>query len=171
MPDWLVLLNEQVSADDTVTALRAAVPPPWRRLVLLGAEQRWRPPTSGVPIAYRAERSAALRAMWARQEARLRTCLEEIAGRVAKDTWQLELYLFWGDPVGGAHQLAHTLQLSLIIYPIRPTCALRDYWPGSLPWRLVRDAPCSVLLARIPSGRERAQASRLNPGLRSSLAR
>jgi hypothetical protein len=71
MADWLLLLNEQVSAEDTVTALRAAMPPPWGRLALLGVAQRWHPLTSGVPVAYRGERRAALREAWALQEAYL----------------------------------------------------------------------------------------------------
>ena len=70
------------------------MPPPYGPLLLVGAEQRWRPLTSGVPIGYRAERSAALRGAWASQAGELRGRLEEVASRLAKDARQLEVRLF-----------------------------------------------------------------------------
>jgi hypothetical protein len=171
MADWLVLLNEHVNTEDTVTALRAAVPPPWDRLVLLGVGRRWRPLTSGVPISYRGEARAALRQVWSEQEEELRTRLEAVAGRLSQDTQHVDVRLVWGDPVDGAHQMARAGQACMIVYPLRPSRWALDYLPGSLPWRLVRNAPCAVLLARIPTGHERALASEGRPALFSTLAR
>jgi hypothetical protein len=171
MADWLVLLNDRVSPEDTVSALRSAVPPPWDRLVLLGVGQRWRPLASGVPISYRAKSRATLREIWTIQEDGLRTRLELVAGHLRRVTQQVDVRLVWGDPVDGAHQVARTGQACMIVYPVRPDRWLLDYWPGSLPWRLVRKAPCAVLLARIPTARDRVPASEVHPALHSSLAR
>jgi hypothetical protein len=140
-------------------------------VVLLGIGKRWHPLTSGVPIAYRAERRAALREAWAIQEDDLRTRLEEVAGRLRKDAQQLEVRLVWGDPVDGAHQMARAGQVCMIVYPVWPAHWVLDYWPGRLPWRLVRNAPCSVLLAKIPTGPDREPVSEVRPALHSSWAR
>jgi hypothetical protein len=77
----------------------------------------------------------------------------------------------WGDPVDGAHQEARMGDVGLIVYPVEWYHRMLDYWPGGLTWRLVREAPCAVLLARIPRGRERAPSTRPRPTLRSSPAR
>ena len=150
MADWLLLLNERVSAEDTIAALRAAVPPPWDRLVLLGVARRWRPPRSGVPIAYRAERSKALRHLWAVEEAELRSRLHEVAQRLDGQAGQVDVRVWWGDAVDGTHQAALEAGACMIIYPVEWYRRLLGYWPGGLTWRLVRHAPCAVLLAPIP---------------------
>jgi hypothetical protein len=150
MADWLLLLNERVSADDTVAALRAAVPPPWDRLLLLGVARRWRPMTSGVPIGYRAERSKALRLVWAEQEDELRTRLDEVSRALNGDAGTVEVRVVWGDPVDGAHQEARLGDVRMIVYPVEWYRRVLDYWPGGMTWRLVRNAPCAVLLARLP---------------------
>jgi len=171
MADWLLLLNENVSAEDTVAALRSAVPPPWDRIVLLGVARRWRPLTSGVPIAYRAERSKALRVIWAEQEDEQRARLDDVARRLHDDAGQVDVRLVWGDPVDGAHQEARNGDVDMIVYPVEWYRRLLDYWPGGLTWRLVRNAPCAVLLARIPRGHDRVVSTSSRPSLHSSPAR
>jgi hypothetical protein len=171
MADWLVLLTMQVTPDDTVSALRSAVPPPWDRLVLLGVGQRWRPLASGVPLSCRARNRAVLRQLWTMQEDELRTRLESVERQLRQDAQQVDIRLVWGDPVDGAHQEARACGASMIVYPVRRSHWLLDYVPASLPWRLVRNAPCAVLLAQIPTGRERVPASEGRPALYSSLSR
>jgi hypothetical protein len=135
MADWLFLLNEKVSADDTVAALRSAVPPPWDRLVLLGVARRWRPMTSGVPITYRVERSKALRLIWAEQEDEMRERLDAVAQRLHGDVGQVDIRLLWGDPVDGAHQEARIGDVGMIVYPVEWYRQWLDYWPGAFPAR------------------------------------
>jgi len=150
MSRWLLLLNEDVSTDDTAAALRAAVPPPWRDLLLLGATRRWWPLASGVPIAYRAERGKALRTIWTDQEAEWRERVDAVERRLKGDAERIEARLVWGDRVDAAHQVARQDDVQMIVYPVARDRALLGYWPGGSLWRLVRSAPCAVLLARIP---------------------
>jgi nucleotide-binding universal stress UspA family protein len=163
MADWLVLLNDQVAADETAAALRSAVPPPWDRLVLLGVARRWRPLTSGVPIAYRAERSKALRLVWAEQEDELRARIDETARRLRSDAEHVDVRFMWGDPVDGAHQVARHDGVCMIVYPVGAYRRLLEYMPGSLAWRLARNAPCAVLFARIPTSSDRASWTEVRP--------
>ncbi len=171
MSRWLLLLNEHVSADDTAAALRAAVPPPWRHLLLLGAMRRWRPLASGVPIAYRAERSKALRMIWADQEAEWRARLDAVARRLNDDAGRIDVRLVWGDPVDAAHQGARLDDVQMIVYPVARSRPLLGYWPGGSLWRLVRNAPCAVLLARIPGTREPVFSAPTRPTLPSTPMR
>lgn len=171
MSRWLLLLNERVNADDTAAALRAAVPPPWRHLLLLGATRRWRPLASGVPIAYRAERSKALRTIWTDQEAEGRARLDAVERRLKGDAGRIEARLVGGDPVDAAHQGARLDDVQMIVYPVAGYRPLLGYWPGGSLWRLVRNAPCAVLLARIPSSPEPVFLAATLPTFRSTPKR
>jgi hypothetical protein len=171
MSHWLLLLDEQVSADDTAAALRAAVPPPWQRLLLLGAARRWRPFTSGVPIAYRAERAKALWTIWAEQEDEWRARLDAVRRHLQGDAGRLDVRLVWGDPVNAAHQEARVDDVQMIVYPVAQYRPLLDYWPGRMTWRLVRNAPCAVLLARTPATQDPLFSAPARPTLHSSPVR
>lgn len=152
MADWLLLLNRDVAPADMVAALRAAVSPPLGRVVVLAALERWWPLTSGVPVAYRAERQRALRAVWEEQEECAAAGLAEVAAALQADGAAVEARFVWGDPVEEAHRLARELGVALIVFCIPGERGLLRRWPGGVARRLARDAPCSVLLARAPAG-------------------
>ncbi|MPZ15408.1 MAG: hypothetical protein GEU73_13450 [Chloroflexi bacterium] len=163
MADWLLLLHKDVGPADTLAALRAAVPPPWGRVVILDVLERWWPLTSGVPAAYRMERQRALREVWNDQEQRAWVGMAGLAAAMRADAVAVEFRLALGDSVREAHRLARELGVALIVIAVPAERRLLRGWPASVARRLARDAPCSVLLARSPvaSGKRRLAAEAL----------
>jgi nucleotide-binding universal stress UspA family protein len=149
MADWLLLVNDKLTTKETVTALRVALPLPWGSVVILAAMSRWQPLTSGVPLRYRTERTAALREIWIEQTENARTRLAELTAALRDDAPVVDAQVVWGDPVSEAHRLARAVGAGLIIFPYSAGRGLLSEWPGNVARRLTRDAPCSVLLARV----------------------
>jgi len=152
MAGWLLVLNDELPPEDTLAALRAAVPPPWGRVAILAATQRWWPLTTGVPLAYRAERQRALHELWTEQEENARARLTKVATGLKEDATAVDLELVRGDRVSEAHRLARTLRVDMIVFPVPAGRRILSVWPNSVARRLARDAPCSVLLARAVPG-------------------
>ena len=153
MTRWLLLENPQVSAEDTVAAIRAALPLPWGSAVIVSATQQWRPLSMRIPAHYRAERRQALREIWTEQAESGRSRLEQLTALLRPEVEVVDTRFTWGDPVAEAHRLARALRAGMIIFPVPAGRELLTRWPRSVARRLAQDAPCSVLLARAANRR------------------
>jgi nucleotide-binding universal stress UspA family protein len=154
MTDWLLLLTDEVSPEDTLAALRASVPSPWKNVVILAVDQRWRPLKRSIAPTYGSERLRVLRDVWAEQEAAANARLQQVVTAVQPDARTVETHFAWGDPVAETHRLAREIDAAMIVCPVPahrgPIQRLQDLWSGDLAQRLTHNAPCSVLLARPP---------------------
>jgi hypothetical protein len=163
MPGWLLLLNDKLTVDDTLAALGATLPRPWAPVALLAATQRWRPLTTGIPWHYRAEQRRGMHEIWTEQADTAVTRLGEIQAALRRDTRIVEALFVWGDPAVEAHRRARALSTETIVYPIPAGRGLVSAWPRGVQRRLVRNAPCSVWLARTSAGPAPAAGHRTLP--------
>lgn len=145
----LVLLHDRLPPSDQIAALGAALPWPWREVVLLGVARRWYPPSSRLAAAYRGERSRALREVWDEQELRARDRLAQAQAALRDGTAQVECRFAWGWPVAVAHAVARSASAMFIAQCVPQERGLLARWRQGVASALSHEAPCPVLIVPV----------------------
>lgn len=123
----VVVLDLAISLDAQAAALDATLPD--SEVIVVAVPRRWRPPFSGVPPAYRAERSRALAEVWDRQIADARDRVAEACRALARPGRTLRAHVAFGDAMRVARDLAGILGAETIVWCVAPPEARPGRWP------------------------------------------
>lgn len=123
----VVVLDLAISVDAQAAALDATLPD--SEVIVVAARWRWRPPFSGIPPAYRAERSRALAEVWEWQIADARDRVAEACRALARPGRRLRAHVAFGDATRVARDLAGSHGAETIIRCVVPPEARLGRWP------------------------------------------